>query len=99
MGVIKIIQYIRLYGLPDILVLWTSYSAYKEVRTMDESLNLSLRVFALVIGAIYTISRIRQLEIDNATKVINLRIKEEELKSIILDNKLKEKELEKNSHP
>lgn len=95
MGVIKIIQYIRFYGIPDFLVLWTSYSAYKEVRTLDEGLNISLRVFALIIGAIYTVSRIRQLEIDNATKVINLRIKEEELRSITLDNQLKEKELKK----
>jgi cell division protein FtsL len=93
MGVVKFIYYIRLYGIPDFLVLWTSYSAVKEIRTMDEGLNTSLRVFTLIVGAIYMMYRIFEMEIKNRIKVLDMRIKEEELRKAELDNQLKEIEI------
>lgn len=60
---------------------------------MDEGLNISLRVFALVVGAIYMIYRIFEMEIKNRIKVLDMRIKEEELKKAVLDNQLKELEI------
>jgi hypothetical protein len=60
---------------------------------MDEGLNISLRVFALVVGAIYMVYRIFEIEIKNRIKVLDMRIKEEELKKVILDNQLKELEI------
>lgn len=94
MGVVKIIYYIRLYGIPDFLVLWTSYSLYKETaRTMDEGLNMSLRVFTLIVGAAYMFYRVIELIINNRSKVIDLQLKEEELKKAVLENQLKELEI------
>jgi cell division protein FtsL len=60
---------------------------------MDEGLNISLRVFALVVGAIYMVYRIFEIEIKNRIKVLDMRIKEEELKKAVLDNQLKELEI------
>lgn len=95
MGAIKIIAWIRLYGIPELLIFYTSYSALKDMKEIDTSLDMTLRVVALIAGIAYAVYRWVGLEIDNRRKTVELLIKEAELKSIELDNQLKEKEQKK----
>lgn len=99
MGAIKILHYIRLYGIPDFLLFYTSYSVIHETRSMDEGLKASLQIFTLIVGACYMISRVRQIEINNRMKILELRLKEEELLAAELDNKLKSLDIEKKELP
>lgn len=90
---IKIIYYIRMYGIPELLVLFTTYKLTEE--EMDYRLSLGFRAVGLFVAVLYFVYKVYLTEIQSEKAKTELRIKQEELRSIELDNQLKEQELNK----